>query len=56
MLDIPEEKLDVIVTGAIQEIRESSHSALKALVVRLSASRERLLVCRGKGHIAETLI
>lgn len=44
-----------IVPGAIQEIRERSHSALKASVVRLSTSRERLLVCSGKGHIAETL-
>lgn len=46
---------ELTVTGAIQEIRERSHSALKASVVRLSASRERLLVCRGKGHVAETL-
>lgn len=39
---------EVIVTGAIQEIRERSHSALIASVVRLSATRERILVCRGK--------
>lgn len=45
----------MIVTGVIQEIRERSHSGLKASVVRLSASRERLLGCGDKGHIAETL-
>lgn len=45
---------ELIVTGATPESRERSHSALKASVERLSATRERLLVCRGKGHIAET--